>query len=171
MVKYLNLHKSSFALKYFLNGNGEATMWHTPLVKSLMENGECGTKICAACLFVINKQIPRCWIAEATGCLASFLVWASVDYECQENQGCCVWSTQVYVSGFLVWGQSYRAIKLFQVSRCWATWHKRYASCNTTISNVREKGSFCIATQMCKVAHLWPSITMPTVWYTSQTSA
>jgi hypothetical protein len=95
------------------------------------------------------------------------LLWALVDYECQENQGCCVWSTQVCVSSFLVWRRSYRAIKLFQVSRCWATWHKRYASDNTAVSNVREKGSFCIAAQMCKAAHLWPSITMPVVWCTS----
>jgi hypothetical protein len=99
------------------------------------------------------------------------LLWASVDYECQENQGCCVWSTQVCVLGFSVWGRSYRATKLFQVSRCWAARHKRYASGNTTVSNVKEKGSFCITTQMRKAAHLWPNIIMPTVWCTSKTSA
>ncbi len=112
-----------------------------------------------------------CWIVEATGCLASFLLWASIDCECQENQGCCVWSTQVCVSGFSVWGRSYRAIKLFQVSRCWAAWHKRYASCNTSVNNVREKNSFCIAAQMHRATHLWFSITMPVVWCISQTSA
>jgi hypothetical protein len=99
------------------------------------------------------------------------LLWASVDCECQEDQGCCVWSTQVCVSGFLKWRQSYRATKLIQVSRCSATRHKRYASGNTTISNVMKKGSFCIDAQMRRAVHLWPSITMPAVWCTSQTSA
>ncbi len=112
-----------------------------------------------------------CWIVEATGCLASFLLWASVDCECQENQGCCVWSTQVCVLGFSVWGRSYRATKIFQVFRCWAAWHKMYASCNTTINNVREKGSFCIATHMRRAAHLWSSITMQVIWCSSQISA
>jgi hypothetical protein len=31
MVKYLSFHNSSFALRYFFNVNGKATMWHTPL--------------------------------------------------------------------------------------------------------------------------------------------
>ncbi len=30
MVKYLNFYDSSFALRYFFNVNGKATMWHTP---------------------------------------------------------------------------------------------------------------------------------------------
>jgi len=28
MVKYLNFHNSSFALRYFFNVNGKATVWH-----------------------------------------------------------------------------------------------------------------------------------------------
>jgi hypothetical protein len=123
------------------------------------------------CRQLSSHVTHSCWIVEATGCLASFLLWASVDCECQENQGCYVWSTQVCVSGFSVWGRSYRVTKLFQVSRCWATWHKRYASCNTLVSNVKEKGSFCIAAQMRRAAHLWSNITMPAVWCTSQTGA
>jgi hypothetical protein len=73
--------------------------------------------------------------------------------------------------GATVWGRSYRATKLFQVFRCWAAWHKRYASCNTSIINVREKGNFCIAAQMRRAAHLWSNITMRVVWCTSKTSA
>jgi len=60
--------------------------------------------------------------------------------------------------------------KLFQVSRCWTTRHERYVSGNTAFSNVREKGSFCIVAQMRRAAHLWPNITMPAVWCTSQTN-
>ncbi len=28
MVKYWNFHNSSFALRYFFNANGKATVWH-----------------------------------------------------------------------------------------------------------------------------------------------
>jgi len=125
--------------------------WHTTNV------GITSYSLTFVCRWLSSHVTHSCWIAEATGCLASFLLWASVDYECQENQGCCVWSTQVCVSSFLIWGRSYRATKLFQVSRCWATRHKRYASGNTAVSNVKEKGT-CIAAQMCRAAHLWPSI-------------
>jgi hypothetical protein len=31
MVKYLNFHTSSFALRYLFNVKGKATMWHTPM--------------------------------------------------------------------------------------------------------------------------------------------
>ncbi len=120
----------------------------------------------------LNSHVPHsCWIAEATGCLVSFLLWALVDCECQENQGCCVWSTQVCVSGFSVWGQNYITTKLFQVSKCWTTRQKRYASDNTVVSNVRENGSFCIAVHMRRAAHLWPSIKMLAVWCIIQTNA
>ncbi len=133
--------------------------------------GTASWSLASVCRRLNSHVTHSCWIAEATGCLTSLLLWALVDCECQENQGRCVWSTQVYVSGFSIWGQSYRAIIFFQVFRYWATWHKRYANCNTSVSNVREKGSFCIVTQMCRVPHLWPNITMLVVWYTSQTSA
>jgi hypothetical protein len=33
LVKYLSFHNSSFALRYFLNINGKATMCDTPLVE------------------------------------------------------------------------------------------------------------------------------------------
>jgi hypothetical protein len=119
-----------------------------PTLISLIGTTNVGTASCSlvsVCKRLSSHVTHSCWIVEATGCLASFLLWASVDCECQENQGCCVWSTQVCVSGFSIWGRSYRSTKLFQVSRCWAAWHKRYASCNTIVSNVREKSSFCIA--------------------------
>jgi hypothetical protein len=39
MVKYLNFHNSSFALRYFLNVNGKATMWNTPCYHCLEAYG------------------------------------------------------------------------------------------------------------------------------------
>jgi hypothetical protein len=39
------------------------------------------------------------------------------------------------------------------------------------VSNVWEKNSFCIAAQMRRTSHLWPSITMLAIWCTNQTSA
>jgi hypothetical protein len=103
--------------------------------------GIASCSLACICRRLSSHVTHSCWIVEATGCLVSFLLWASVDCECQKNQGCGVWSTQVCVLGFSVWGRSYRATKLFQVS----AWHKRYASYNTAVSNVREKCSFCIA--------------------------
>jgi hypothetical protein len=32
MVKYLNFHNSSFALRYFFNVNGKAMVWHNPWI-------------------------------------------------------------------------------------------------------------------------------------------
>jgi hypothetical protein len=56
MVKYLNLCKSSFALTYFFNGNGQGhNVTHTPLVKSF--NGKWGMwEEKMHCLFVCDKQ-------------------------------------------------------------------------------------------------------------------
>jgi hypothetical protein len=41
MVKYLNFHNSSFALRYLFNVNGKATVWDTP---------------CFVCLFVTARS-------------------------------------------------------------------------------------------------------------------